>query len=238
MPELEYSQTPLYVQLYTELKRAIDEGDLKPGERFPTESELVEKYHVSRTTVRNALKEMTKESYLVRYRGRGSYVSQKKMSRPLSAKVNSFSEICREINCKPGARVMKCQLEDALPEDLEELDLPEGSKVVAIERVRLADNVPVSLEIARFTESFDFLLFGDLNNCSMYELIQKKCGISFVSSRKVIEMVFANYETAKYLCIPNDYPLISIASVVSCTNGKKAHRSLQLIVGDKFKFII
>ena len=45
MPELEYSQTPLYMQLYTELKRAIDEGDLKPGERFPTESELVEEYH-------------------------------------------------------------------------------------------------------------------------------------------------------------------------------------------------
>ena len=43
MPELEYSQTPLYVQLYTELKRAIDEGDLKPGERFPTESELAQR---------------------------------------------------------------------------------------------------------------------------------------------------------------------------------------------------
>ena len=81
-------------------------------------------------------------------------------------------------------------------------------------------------------------LIGGLNDCSMYEIIRDKYNIIFSSSRKILELKFANYEWAKYLGVPDNFPLLSINSVVSTTEGKKAQRSQQLIVGTKFKLLI
>ena len=72
----------------------------------------------------------------------------------------------------------------------------------------------------------------------MYEIIRDKYNIIFSSSRKILELKFANYEWAKYLGVPDNFPLLSINSVVSTTEGKKAQRSQQLIVGTKFKLLI
>ena len=58
------------------------------------------------------------------------------------------------------------------------------------------------------------------------------------SSYKVIKLVYATYEQAKYLSLSPGYPLISIASLSNDADGTPSHRSLQLIVGDKFELYI
>ena len=231
------NKTPLYLQVQDALLDEISQGVYKPGERFPTESELMKKYGVSRITIRNALDALEKKNYIVRFRGKGSFVGQKKITRPIS-KVLSFSEICQEMGLVPGAKTLKCQLEDATEDDLLQLDLPPASKVLVVERIRFADDIPVSFEISRFNEKYDFLLFEDLNSRSMYSLIEEKTGLTFATSQKTIELTHASYEVSKYLQIPINSPLMQIASVVSTTNGEKAHISLQLVRGDKFKLIV
>ena len=72
---------PLYMQLYSTLKDDIENGVYKAGERIPTELELSEKYGVSRITLRNALERLTRDNYLVRYRGRGTFVKSIKYER-------------------------------------------------------------------------------------------------------------------------------------------------------------
>ncbi len=231
------SKEPLYLQLYEILKEEIESSMIAPGEQIPTEAELIDKYNVSRITVRNALKKLTEDNYVVRYKGKGSFVPDKQYKRSLNS-TQSFSEMCRELGYKPGAHVIKCCIEDASKDDIVDLGLKEGAKVVVVERLRFADGTPVSLEITHFTEDFDFLLQENLNDCSMYEIIRDKYNIIFSSSRKILELKFANYEWAKYLGVPDNFPLLSINSVVSTTEGKKAQRSQQLIVGTKFKLLI
>lgn len=50
-------------------------GEFKPGERIPTEYELCERFSISRTSVRQALAELTQEGYLYRQQGSGTFVS-------------------------------------------------------------------------------------------------------------------------------------------------------------------
>jgi len=71
------SPIPIYYQLKLAIKQQIEGGELKPGERIPTEQELCERYGISRTPVRQALNELVYEGLLSRRRGLGTFVADR-----------------------------------------------------------------------------------------------------------------------------------------------------------------
>ena len=231
------SSLPLYIQLTNQLREEIRNGTYKSDQRIPTEQELCKMYQVSRITVRNALDTLAKERLLVRKQGRGTFVAHEKFKRDIT-RGSSFTQICLENGQTPGAKVIKSMIEDATQEDIEELQLPPDSKVIVLERIRYADGAPVALEISRFPDRFSFLLSEDLNNTSLISILSEKYGITFGYGAKIIELVFATYEMAHYLNVADGYPLISISCVSTDMDGLPAHRSLQYVVGDRFKFYI
>ena len=60
---------PAYQQLANDLAKRIISGELKPGQRLPIETELGEKYDVSRSTVREALRVMSAQNLVTTQRG-------------------------------------------------------------------------------------------------------------------------------------------------------------------------
>ena len=64
---------PLYYQIEVALRRAIESGELPVG-RLPTEQELVDRYRVSRMTVRSALRRLEEDGLIELHRGRGMFV--------------------------------------------------------------------------------------------------------------------------------------------------------------------
>ncbi len=71
---------PLYYQLKQMIKKGIEEGEYKPGDRLPTEQELCERFDISRQPVRHALTELVYEGILYRTPGRGTFVSDFSLS--------------------------------------------------------------------------------------------------------------------------------------------------------------
>ncbi|WP_188997112.1 GntR family transcriptional regulator [Paenibacillus nasutitermitis] len=69
--------TPLYLQIKEMISTMIERGELKPGDRVPTEAEMIEQYQVSRVTVKNAYKLLVDEGIIFRIAGKGSFVSPK-----------------------------------------------------------------------------------------------------------------------------------------------------------------
>ena len=193
-------ELPLYQQLVELLKEEIHVGRYKQGQKLPTELELCKLYHVSRNTVRSALQQLEKENLLLRQQGKGTFVSKKKYNHHI-VPARSFTDMCREIGCKPDAKVIKSVIKDPSEADVVFLDLRPEAKIIAIERIRYTDGVPVELEISHFPESFSFLLDEDLNHCSMLELLREKYGIWFTKSRISLEVTFASYEMSHYLSV-------------------------------------
>lgn len=68
--------TPLYKQIIQDILQKIYTGELRPGDRVPSERELSDMYHVSAITSKNALMELSDKGYLTRIRGKGSFVSK------------------------------------------------------------------------------------------------------------------------------------------------------------------
>lgn len=233
-------EKPLYKQLCEIIKQDISDGRYKRGEKIPTECELCKIYSVSRNTVRKALKELTRDNLLIRKQGKGTFVSKEKITRMLSIPPDSrsFTELCREVGCVPGAKVIRSIIEDATQEDLEIFNLRVGEKVIVIERIRYVDGTPVSIEVSRFPEQYNFLLHENLNDCSMYELLRDKYNTVFLAKNITVEIAFASYEISQYLGITSGYPLLFINSVQADIKNNPVHRSLQYIIGDKFKLLI
>ncbi len=228
---------PLYKQLTDLIRSDIEVGKFKKGQKIPTEVELSKLYNVSRITVRNALEELAKENLLIRKQGKGTFVNTEKLSRGISGSI-SFSDMCRESGCKPGAKVIKCVIEDANDKDTEVLHLEPNSKIIVIERIRYADGVPVAFEISRLPERFTFLLDEDLNDTSMFSILAEKYGIVFTNPRKEIELTYSTYEMSRYLSLSLSHPLLLITGLSYDKEGTPTHRSMQFIVADKFKFVV
>lgn len=120
-------ELPLYQQLVELLKEEIHVGRYKQGQKLPTELELCKLYHVSRNTVRSALQQLEKENLLLRQQGKGTFVSKKKYNHHI-VPARSFTDMCREIGCKPDAKVIKSVIKDPSEADVVFLDLRPGGE--------------------------------------------------------------------------------------------------------------
>ncbi|QHT62374.1 GntR family transcriptional regulator [Paenibacillus lycopersici] len=68
-------KAPLYEQIYNHLLQRIKDGELKTGDRLPSENELADQFNVSRITTKKALETLAQKKLVERIRGKGSYVS-------------------------------------------------------------------------------------------------------------------------------------------------------------------
>ncbi|TYP78219.1 GntR family transcriptional regulator [Paenibacillus methanolicus] len=66
---------PLYKQIQRAIKAQIALGNLRPGDRIPSEKELAEQFHVSLITTKNALSGLADEGVVVRAKGKGTFVA-------------------------------------------------------------------------------------------------------------------------------------------------------------------
>ena len=70
------SRTPVYIQIYEELKRQIISGEKKAGERLSATRSLSEDYHISRNTVLSAYQQLESEGFIYSRIGSGYYVEE------------------------------------------------------------------------------------------------------------------------------------------------------------------
>ena len=61
-------------QIYESLRSRIDNGELLPGAKLPTEVQLMQHFAVSRTTVSRALRDLELQGLIRRRRGSGTYL--------------------------------------------------------------------------------------------------------------------------------------------------------------------
>jgi GntR family transcriptional regulator len=134
---------PLYVQLREALRTQIEEQGLRPGDRLPTETELEERYGVSRSTIRQAVGELETEGLLRRVQGKGTFVTAPKIQHlPV---LTSFSELLRSQGHHPSHRLLRSTIVAAGPQIAHDLELAEDLPGRHLERLLVADDQPVGV---------------------------------------------------------------------------------------------
>jgi GntR family transcriptional regulator len=135
--------TPKYWHVREVVEELIRLKGLRPGDRLPTEPELGRQLSVSRGTVRRAFDDLEREGLVSRQPGRGTFVAQRRMMRPLS-ELTSFTEHLRSLGLEPGSRLVSYRRIDG-DGDADGGHFPHRTALVRIVRLRTADAEPVGV---------------------------------------------------------------------------------------------
>lgn len=229
---------PLYQQLKEEIKHAIKTEELHYGEKIPSETEISEQYNVSRITVRRAVEELSREGFLSKKQGKGTFVQEHKIQRKIEHLL-SFSEACEANGMKPTSMVTKKEIVYLSAEDAEAMGEDPGSPAIFIQRIRLADGSPIMCENNLFPYSrFTFLLNESLDG-SLYRLLEDKCGIRVViSTNSFIDVVRANGDIAKKLQLSGGEPLFYLYCQMYDSNKQLVHIGKQYIISERYRFYL
>ena len=106
------SGKPKYIQIEDSILNQIKGGNLRPGDQIPTEAELCDTFMVSRMTVNKAIQSLASKGYINRVAGKGSFVTNVHIQKPIVKIPQSFSEDMRSIGLTglqdiPGKRTAR-----------------------------------------------------------------------------------------------------------------------------------
>ena len=231
------SPIPYYIQLKEAIRGQIERGEWKVGEQIPGEPQLCEMFEISRTVVRQALKELTYEGLLVREKGRGTFVAEPKIGESLIQNLTGFYRDMIERGLRPVSKVLKQEVTPASPKVAGYLNLEPGSPTIEITRLRFVQDEPIVLVTTYLPcDPCRSLLEADLRYQSMYEYMEKECGLLIVRGNRTIEAVAANETEASLLQVERGAPLILINSVSFIEDGTPIEYYHALHRGDRSRF--
>src|ERR1700749_5361012 len=102
------SPTPLYENVESALPASIADGSLPPETQLPPEESLIDRFKVSRTTVRKAVQNLVERGLVEIRRGKGTFVTRPKITQELT-ELTGFVEDMRALGRTPTARLLdKC----------------------------------------------------------------------------------------------------------------------------------
>ncbi|HEV8652759.1 MAG TPA: GntR family transcriptional regulator [Actinomycetes bacterium] len=132
------SPVPMYYQVAQQLEQAIESGALAPGSQLDGELTLADQLGVSRPTLRRAIEYLVDRGYLIRRRAVGTQVVHPKVRRPME--LSSLYDDLTASRKNPRTTVLSIATEPATDVIAHALGLEEGSEVLALERLRYADD--------------------------------------------------------------------------------------------------
>ena len=231
------SHIPYYHQLIEIIKHNIREGVWEPGDQIPSEMELCEKFGVSRTVVRQALRELETENIIDKRKGKGTFVAKPKISEGLIQKLTGFYQDMIERGMEPKTKVLFQEIIPATKTIAGYLDIPEGTNVVEIKRLRYIHDEPIQVVTTYVPLQISPNLHNvDLSDRSLYEYLESENNIKIYRGKRYIEAVLANHEEAELLEIEEGDPLVMLDSISYTKTGGIVEYFHALHRGDRSRF--
>ena len=211
----------------SELRRAIVGGEFPPGSKLPNEEALCNRFNVSRITLREAVRGLIEDGYVIRRQGAGTFVTSGPALRNSLDTNFSYTEYLESSGIKVSKKVLDAQRLSGDEEVAADLDLNEDDAFVVIRRVRIAGKRPAIYSIDCVPADIvdakrDLKAFSG----SLYKLLGSR-GHDVDHARTIITPVLATSEIAEILDVPGGTPLQHLKQVDFDTGGRPVMRSLE-----------
>jgi len=227
---------PLYYQLETILRKKIASGDFQPGKPLPSEEMLATEYEVSRITVRQALASLEKDGFVIRQRGKGTFVSEHAAILDLPKFSGSIEDLIL-MGIRTRTEVLDTSWIDPPDHIRERLAVGDGERVLRIEKVR-------SIEGSPFSHVYNYLppAIGEkvptekTQKKPMLMILEDDLGIRADEADQSVQATIADAGVASLLKIRVGEPLLKAERTVYDKKGKPVEYVSVLYRADKYAF--
>ncbi len=231
------SRLPLYAQVETALTEGIADGSMPLGSRLPSEDELIERFGVSRTTVRKTIQVLADRGLVEIRRGKGTFVTEPKITQELT-ELTGFVEDMQALGRRPTARVLGTGIVAASETVARQLRLVAGTPVVRIERVRLADGVPLSFDETYLPRDIgDKVIAHDLATHPIFALLEQHHDVRLVEAEYRLEAALAEPAIARALGIDAGSPIFRIERTSYGPGRRPVDYEMLHYRGDQIRFV-
>ncbi|MAT41211.1 MAG: hypothetical protein CL609_02640 [Anaerolineaceae bacterium] len=232
------SPIPLYYQIKLILLENIENGEFAVGKLLPTESELMEKYFVSRATVRRVMQDLENDGYIKRTAGKGTFVIRSKISRELT-NLTSFTQDMKRLGKSVSSKIIKFEIITPSNNIVEKFGLPEGSPLLYVYRLRCVEEEPVAINISYLNLPNGIVITKEEMEGagSIYALLESK-GVPPIESDRTLEAIEANEERASILKIQPGSPLLMVEGLAYTYNHHPIEYHQVISVGKRYKYNI
>jgi GntR family transcriptional regulator len=231
------AEAPLYGKVEEVLASEIARGELQPGDRLPSEDELSLRFAVSKITIRRAVQNLIQRGVVEIRRGLGTFVLAPKISQELT-KVTGFVEDMAVHGRRASARVVSQHIVAANQTVAQHLGVSVGTRVMRIERVRLADTVPLSFDETYLPlEIGQKIIRNNLRVRPIFTLLEEKYGIPLTEAEYKLEAGAASAHIAEALGVPAGSPIFRIERTSYTDNGKPIDYETLSYRGDLIRFV-
>ncbi len=226
------SSSPLHQQLSDALRSAITDGTLKPGDRVENEVELASRLGLSRPTVRRAMEDLVRSGLVTRRRGSGTVVSPTQVHRQVRLS-SLFDDLATEGHA-PTTKVLEFSISPGSAEVLDMLQLPDGSDVLTIRRLRLVAGEPLAL----MTNQLPADLAPDyrsLVDSGLYASL-RRLGVTIAGATQRIGACPATAAWAELLDERPGSPLLTLDRLAHDSSGRIVEHGAHLYRASRYTF--
>ncbi|MBC1290159.1 GntR family transcriptional regulator [Listeria welshimeri] len=231
---MEYKDLSPAVQSEELLRQLIEEKIAEGETGFPSERMLETELGVSRTTLRRSLDTLEKEAVIQKRSRKGIEINQKQTINIL--KMNSMSS---QLPGDQVVEVLSQKIVDGVEEVNQFLELAINRPLFKLVRRRIIDGKPFSYEVS-YVDSARFAGIEniDLNNTSLYSVLEDEFGINPTYGREELRFVSANEKLTEALKTPLNTPLFEVVSKAFDQNDEPFEYSKQYLIGNQIKYKI
>lgn len=229
---------PKYYAIAQEIIDSVKHGDLKPGMKIPSENQIIDHYGVSNTTARKAIQELEMGGWVVKVKGKGTYVRKKAVVRSID-RILSFTKNMIEAGYVPSTRTLH---QGIIPEGYSALingrrySMP--GPVFKVQRLRFADDTPMMLE-ARY---ISLALCPGIERMSiegsLYDIYEKEFGIELTEIRQMLSAFMIESGVDGFFNVHKPIPGLLVDGVTFCGREIILEMEKSIYRGDKYSFTV
>lgn len=227
----------LYVEVYRKILRAIQNGEYPENSPLPAERYLCDRYHVSRTTIRQALMLLKDADVIYTVQGNGTFIKPQVFTQPLT-QFYSFTDTLKNSNILIQNDIIHYEQIGAGHSMAKKTGFPEGTRFHELLRLRSAREYPLMLETTYLPVSRFFRLDLDvLSAGSLYEFLRSRYNFQADRAEETIRPVMPRPEEKALLKMPANVPCVLLERF-SYEEGLLIEYTKSIVRGDKYIFHI
>jgi DNA-binding GntR family transcriptional regulator len=227
------SPIPLYFQVARHLEQAIETGQVPPGTRLDNEIELAEQLGLSRPTLRRAMQYLVDKGLLVRRRGIGTRVVQRKVRRPLE--LSSLFDDLAGSGQRPATQVLTNDVIPAPVDVAEALALAEGTPVIKLVRLRSASEQPIAQLCNYLPVDLAELTTEALVERGLYQLI-RAAGVQLHAAVQTIGARTATATEARMLGESRGAAVLTMQRLTYDDHGRAVEYGTHIYAASRYSF--
>lgn len=186
---------PMYYQIMQVIMEEFKHE--RPGTAIPSESELVNRFGVSRGTVQRAIIELSRLGFLYRVQGKGTFVANTRIKRE-GFSLLSFTDEIKNHGYSTSAQILRFDVIVPEPDVMNALELDKNDTVYVIERIRFIEDDPMALVLSHVPQKLVPNLTLDDIQYSVYSAL-KRAGCEPVKAKDTFRAIMVDEEMALLL---------------------------------------